>query len=145
MNILLCIDFSESTDKILEKTEELEKLTTAKLWILYVAEPEPDFVGFDVGPQSVRDSQSEQFHSEHRQVQELAERFGKSGVDATALMIQGPTAETILKEAAKLKADIIIIGSHGKGLAYKLLVGSVSEQVIQKAECPVFVVPTHQR
>ena len=145
MNILVCVDLSESTDKVTKSAEELAKLSSAKLWILYVAEPEPDFVGFDTGPQSVRDSHAAKFHSEHRKIQEIADRLRSTSMDATALLVRGPTAETILKEALKLKADIIVVGSHGKGVAHQLLVGSISEQVIRKAECPVFVVPTHER
>lgn len=145
MNILVCVDLSDSTEKVVKKAEELAKAVSAKFWLLYVAEPEPDFVGYEVGPQTVRDSLSEKFHQEHRQIQEIADRMRKNSLDATALMIQGSTAETILKEATKLSADIIVVGTHGKGAVYQLLVGSVSESVIQKADCPIFVVPTHKR
>jgi nucleotide-binding universal stress UspA family protein len=145
MNILVCIDLSYSTEKIVKKARELAQVVSAKVWLLHVAEPDPDFVGFEAGPQSVRDSVSEQFHQEHRQIQGIADRIREDGLDATALLVQGPTAETILKQAMKLSADIIVIGTHGRGAVYKLLVGSVSESIIHKAECPIFVVPTHER
>ena len=145
MNILVCIDFSDSTEKVVSNSEKLAKSVSAKLWILHVAEPEPDFVGYDVGPQYIRDSLAEQFHQEHRLAQEIAEKMREKGLEATALLIQGPTAEVILETAEKVEADIIVIGTHGKGAVYHLLVGSVSEAVIHKAECPIFVVPTHER
>ena len=66
MNILVCIDFSDSTEKIVSTSEKLAKDVSAKLWILHVAEPEPDFVGYEVGPQYIRDSLAEQFHQEHQ-------------------------------------------------------------------------------
>lgn len=145
MNILICIDLSESTALVMQYAHELVKFSSAKVWVLFVADPEPDFVGLDVGPQSVRDSLAKQLHSEHCKIQEIADRLRKDGVDATALMAQGTTAETIIKEASKIKSDIIVVGSHGKGVASQLLVGSVSEQIIHKAECPILVVPTHRR
>ena len=145
MNILVCIDLSEATKKIVARAKELAEAGSTKLWILHIAEPEPDFVGLKVGPQSVRDSLSEQFHQEHRQIQEIANQMREENLNVTALLVQGPTAETILIEASRLSADIIVLGSHGKGAVYQLLVGSVSESVIHKAECPILVVPTHER
>lgn len=145
MNILVCIDFSDANEKVISHSEKLAKAVSSKLWILHVAEPEPDFVGYDVGPQYIRDSLAERFHQEHRMTQEIAEQMREEGLEATALLIQGPTAEVILETAEKVEADIIVIGSHGKGAVYQMLVGSVSEAVIHEAECPILVVPTRER
>lgn len=145
MKILVCIDLSESAEKIMKKAVQIATGLSAKIWLVHVAEPEPDFVGFDVGPQSVRDSLSKLFHEEHRQLQEIATQLRNQGLDTTALLLQGATVETILKEASKLEADMIIVGSHGHGAMYQLLVGSVSEGVLQNSKCPVLVVPTHDR
>lgn len=145
MKILVCVDLSESTEKVVKKAEEIAKALSAKLWLLHIAEPDPDFVGYEVGPQSVRDSLSKEFHDEHRQIQEIADRMRKVGLDTSALLVQGSTVETILKEATKLGVDIVVVGSHGRGATYQLLVGSVSEGVLHKSECPILVVPTHER
>ncbi len=145
MKLLVALDFSESMEKIVKKAEEIAKALSAKVWLLHVAEPEPDFVGWGVGPQSVRDSLSKRFHSEHSQIQEIADRLRKAGLDATALLVQGATVETILRKTSELEADMIILGSHGRGAMHQLLVGSVSEGVIHKSECPVLVIPTHER
>ncbi|HDY68944.1 MAG TPA: universal stress protein [Candidatus Scalindua sp.] len=51
----------------------------------------------------------------------------------------------ILDESSKLKIDLIVVGSHGHGAVYHLIVGSVSEEVLQRSSCPVLVVPTHDR
>ncbi|MBW9266294.1 MAG: universal stress protein [Candidatus Thiodiazotropha sp. (ex. Lucinisca nassula)] len=145
MKILAVVDLSESTANIVEKAEELAIALLAKLWLLHVAEPEPDFVGYDVGPQSVRDTLSQKFHDQHRQLQEIAERMRGNGIDATALLFQGSTVETILHEASRLDVDMIVIGSHGRGAMYHLLMGSVTEGVLHAAKCPILVVPTHNR
>ena len=44
-----------------------------------------------------------------------------------------------------MDVDMIVVGSHGRSAMYQLLVGSVSEGVLHKSECPIVVVPTHQR
>ena len=42
--------------------------------------------------------------------------------------------------AAELKVDVIVVGSHGRGAIARILLGSVSEQVVRHAPCPVLVV-----
>jgi len=59
----------------------------------------------------------------------------------TALLVQGPTTETILGEAEKLAADLIVVGSHGHGALARAIVGSTSRSLLGKAKVPVLVVP----
>ena len=145
MKLLVAVDLSESTQTIVEKVEEMNKEYPAKVWILHNAEPEPDFVEFKVDPLAARDSLAKRFHVEHRQLQEIADRLRKAGLDATALLVHGATVETILKEASDLDVDMIVVGTHGRGAMYQLLLGSVSEGVLHKSRYPVLVIPTHKR
>jgi nucleotide-binding universal stress UspA family protein len=145
MKLLVGIDLSESTEKIVKKVEEIAKTLSAKVWLLHVAEPEPDFVGFEMDSQSERDNRSKIFHGEHHRIQEIADRMRKNGLDTTALLVQGATVETILNEASKLDVDMIVVGSHGRSAIYHLLVGNVCEGILHKSECPILVVPTHER
>lgn len=152
MKILVGIDLSESTEMIVKKVEDIAKALQAKVWLLHVAEPDPDFVGFDnpqvglnVDPKSVRDTLARIVHSEHNQIQTIADRLRKSDLDTTALLVQGATVEVILKKASELDVDMIVVGSHGRGAMYQLVVGSTSEGVIHGSERPVLVVPTRKR
>ncbi len=145
MKLLVGVDLSESTERVVNKVEEIAKALSAQVWLLYIAEPEPDFVGFDFDPESIRDSRAKKFHVEHSQIQEIADRLRKAGLDTTGLLVQGSTVETLLKEALKLNVDMIVIGSHGRGAMYQLLVGSVCEGILHKSGCPILVIPTHQR
>ena len=145
MKLLVAVDLSESTQTIVEKVEEINKEYPAKVWILHNAEPEPDFVEFKVDPLAARETLAKKFHNEHRQIQEIANRLRKAGLDATALLVRGATVETILKEASDLDVDMIVVGTHGRGAMYQLLVGSVSEGILPKSRYPVLVIPTHKR
>ena len=49
------------------------------------------------------------------------------------------SVRNILKQAVSQKADMIIIGTHGKKTQGKILLGSVAEQVLRAAHCPVLV------
>lgn len=141
-NILVAIDFSEIAPAILAQAKFLTQATRGKLWLIHVAPPEPDFVGYQTGPQTERDYIAHKFWEEHRQLQQQAEALRNQKIDATALLLQGPTVETILKEARKLAADLIIVGSHGRSGLYQVFIGSVSSGILQQATCPVLVVPS---
>ena len=52
----------------------------------------------------------------------------------------GDVAGTICRVAADLHTDVIVVGSHGRGAIERILLGSVSEQVVRHAPCPVLVV-----
>ena len=145
MKLLVAVDLSEFTEKVVATVASIAKALGAEVWLVHIAEPEPEFVGLDAGPQSVRDDIAKVFHNEHRQIQEFADGLRETGIDTTALLLQGATTEKILEQAAKLNADMIVVGSHGRGAMLQLLVGSVSEGVLRKSACPVLVVPTQDR
>ena len=145
MKILVTVDLSESTPIVVKKAEEIAKPLSAKVWILHNAEPEPDVLEFKADPQAAREARAEKFHHEHRQLQEIAERLRKAGVEATALLVHGAKVDIILKEASDLDVDLIVVGSHGRNAMYQLLMGSVSGEILRKSRCPILVVPTHQR
>ena len=145
MKILVCVDLSDSTEIIVSKVEQMCSRLAARVWLLHNAVPEPDTVEFRVDPIAARKELARKFHVEHRQIQELAERMRKSGLQVTALLVHGKTVDMILTEAADLDVDMIVVGSHGGGAMYQLLVGSVSEGVLHKSKLPVLVIPTHKR
>jgi nucleotide-binding universal stress UspA family protein len=145
MKILVCVDLSDSTEEILKTIKELCQPLNAKIWLLHNAMPEPDTIEFKVDPIEARESLAKKFHQQHCQIQELAEQFRKSGVEATALLVHGKTIDTILTEASDLDVDVIVVGSHGHGAMYQLLVGSISEGVLHRSSKPVLVIPTHER
>ena len=145
MKILVCVDLSKSTETIVNKIEELTRSLSARVWLLHNAIPEPDTIEFKVDPIAARESLAKKFHVEHREIQKLAERLRKAGVETTALLVHGKTIDVILKEAADLDVDMIAVGSHGHGAMYQLLVGSISEDVLHRSRLPVLVIPTKKR
>jgi nucleotide-binding universal stress UspA family protein len=63
------------------------------------------------------------------------------GVAIEAAIREGRTATAILEQAASMRADLLVIGTHGRSGFDRLLVGSVAEKVLRKASCPVLTVP----
>jgi len=140
-DILVPIDFSDCAKTVLETAARLAEAFDGKLWVVHVAAPDPDFVGFEVGPQTVRDQRARDLREEHRLLQAEADALRDRGIEATALLLEGPTVEKILEEAERLDVDGIVIGSHGHGAAYRLLLGSVSESILRHTRVPLTIVP----
>ena len=141
MNIVVAIDFSNATESVMRITQRIAGKSGAHIYLLHVADPEPDFMGYDAGPEVVRDQVAELHNEAHRRTQDLAERLRQSGLEATALTIQGAIVESVLDQAERLDAGFIVVGSHGHGAMYDLLVGSISEGIVRQSVRPVLVVP----
>jgi nucleotide-binding universal stress UspA family protein len=140
-NMLALIDLTPLGEVVVNHAATLAKGTGAKLWILHVAAPEPDFVGFETGPQHVRDHRASTLRTEHRYLQDMRDQLQALGVNAEALLVQGSTVESVFLEVERLHIDLIAVGSRGHSGLYKILMGSMSEQVLKRAQVPVLVVP----
>jgi nucleotide-binding universal stress UspA family protein len=139
--ILVPVDFSDATAPAVEQASRLAEAMSARLVLLHVAAPEPEFIGYDPGPPSVRQQVAEELTGEHRRLQALERSIEGRGLDVTALTVQGYPVEKILDEAGRRRADLIVMGSHGHGMLRTLLVGSVTEGVLRDATIPVLIVP----
>ena len=72
--------------------------------------------------------------------QELVERGRQTGVSVSFLIWTGDPGDMIVEAAEAEHADMILVGSHGRGAVGRLFLGSVSEHVVRNAPCPVLVV-----
>lgn len=140
-NILVSIDFDDNEHILINKALEFGKAFNAKIWILHIAAPEPEFVGYDVGPQYIRDVRADELRDEHKSLQKFADDLIKKGLEAEGLLIQGATTDMIIEEANKLNTDLIIAGHNKRNFIYDIFVGSVSEDIINESNIPVLVVP----
>lgn len=142
--ILIAVDFSAVSAELIRVGAEFAGSRQAELFLVHVTAPNPDFIGYEVGPQTVRDNLATRYHEEHRQLQSMEADLTDRGIEVTALLLQGPTIEKLLSEAARLEVGMIIMGSHGHSALHDLLVGSVTDGVLRKSNVPVLVVPAHQ-
>lgn len=149
MNILVSIDFSDITEQVLQQSSKLAKSMQAEIFLLHVAEPNPDHIAYDydpaamyvIDPSEIRDQIAQRFHKEHQTLQKYAQQLRDDGLNCRALMVQGETIEMILNGVDKLAADFIVAGTHGKGVISQILLGSTSEKLIKKSTVPVYLVP----
>jgi len=142
-SVLAAVDFSEVTGAVVAQAGRMALAFKVPVTLLHVVQPEPDFVGFEPGPEVVRQAVARDFVRERERLHTLRDELRPrlSGLECNALQVQGPTAEKILEEADRLHAGWIVLGSHGHGALYHLLVGSVAEAVLRKAKVPVVIIP----
>ena len=60
-------------------------------------------------------------------------------------IVEGDPAAQILRKADELEADIVIMGTHGKGILAHAFLGSVAQKVLQRIKIPVFVIPIPEK
>jgi nucleotide-binding universal stress UspA family protein len=140
-NILVTVNFEENMNRLLDKARDIAQKFAARVYLIHVATPEPDYVGYDVGPQYIRDNRAIELRSEHRQLQSCAQRLNLQGVQTEALLMQGATVETILKESNKLSIDLIITGHHKHYLFYNMFIDGMDAALINRSKTPVLIVP----
>ncbi len=156
-NLLAAIDFSTSTDGVIEESCRLAKALDAKLWVLHVASDEahavtyetssysdliPDISNMPADVQLARDLSAEELKREHRELLGLSSKLKSEGVTSQAILVKGNAAKEIVSKANDIDADIILLGSHGHGLLHKALLGSVSESIIRHAPCKIMIIPS---
>lgn len=133
--ILLATDLSQASDIATDWAFDLARRLGASLLVVSVIDPRD--LRLPGGRFRARVDQVR----ERREVaaQALVLRGGRSGVEVTFLVWDGDPAESIVAAAHAEQADLLLVGSHGRGPIGRLLLGSVSEHVVRNAPCPVLV------
>ena len=144
MNILVAVDLSPATAKVIEAARGVADLTGASIYVLHVVESEPDFIGYDADPEVLRARVAADFPLEYQRVQGLTKKLQDEGLDAIDWLARGPAVKTTLKIADKLDAGLFVVGTHGHGAVYDVLIGSYSAEIIRKTKLPVLVVPIRE-
>ncbi len=145
MNILVAIDLSSASQKILDKAKTLALALPAKVCLLHVVEDDLDLLGHEPDSQDTSDQGPQEFPQEHKDLQKEVDELRESGIDTKGLLAQGSIVDVILQKSKQLEIDIIIVGTHGHGGVHHMIFGSVSEGVLRNSSCPILVIPTHDR
>ncbi len=136
------VDFSKASHAALEKAAELAARLRTELFVIHASEEHAA-----TGPAVVFAPPPTPTHAE-RHGRELeawvleAQRLGAAA--ARSAMIRGRPAAAIARFAAEERLDLLVVGSHGHGGLHQLLIGSVTEELLRAAPCPVLVIRAPQ-
>jgi nucleotide-binding universal stress UspA family protein len=134
--LLLATDLTDASIAATEEAFELAGRLGAALLVVSIIDPGSLLLPggrFRVRVDQVRE-QREQL------AQALVERGREDGIDVSFLIWTGDPGDMIVSAAEAEQADMVLVGSHGRGAVGRLFIGSVSEHVVRHAPCPVLVV-----
>ncbi len=135
--ILLCVDFSEESDRVAARARDIADRYGAGLRLIHVVEHLPvDTTGEFMAPQQIL-AHEDMLENATERLHRIAERIGVPSADCC--VAAGYTKQEILAHAKDIQCDLIVVGSHGRhGLA--LLLGSTANALLHGAECDVLAV-----
>lgn len=132
--VLVAADLSAAAGPTIALAERFAKLVGAKLRVLTVFEPLPDLSGVPpVDPNQYFALAQETLE------QNVWPQVKVPGVEK--FVRHGHVVETVTREAFDWKADVLVVGSHGKGWAQRVLLGSVTERLINNLPTSLLVAP----
>ena len=142
--ILIATDGSENGRQAISAGMEIARLSQGKAYALYVID-NTDLLQGKEG-QKWKMLMEEQFKSFGLELTATVEEAAKTaGIEVEFITLEGNPAEKILNFAEKQDIDMIVVGSLGKTVTERFLLGSVSERVVRNAKVPVLVVHGRRR
>ena len=145
-SIIVAIDFQHKIISVLNIAKKMAKAFGAKLYIVHSEIVGPEYVNSVIqvtGQQPSMEIINQQKILIEKRLSEIHKDLLKAKIKSECVFMEGPTIENILDEAEKVKAEIIIIGSHEHGKFYHLIFGSTHNLLIKKSTIPVLIIPPH--
>ncbi len=143
-NILVPIDFSETSRKVLKYAVPLAEKLAARIVLVHVIEPRiyPENL---VIPAEIEDMNIRLMQSGRQMLERLRQKVVGPAAKADVLVTLGKPYQQIVELAKAEQADLIVIATHGyTGLKHAFL-GSTAERVVRYAECPVLTVREREK
>lgn len=138
--VLCPVDFSPTSTAVLSWTRLIAEAFEARVEILYADWSEPPRY-FTEGQLSVLDSEEQrQRHGLEHDLRDLAKKVLGPHISYSVSVVEGHAVDVILDRSRKSPPDLVVMSSHGRSGVARLLLGSVAENVVHEAECPVLIV-----
>lgn len=140
-NILVPVDGSETSYAAVVQAAELAKAFGGKITVVQVLALDPYIAAEYISATQTNDLIERARTSVLKTLEEAAAKFSDLGIPVEAKLLEGQVVHReIIKEAETSKADLIVIGSHGRTGLKRLFLGSVAQSVLGEAHIPVLVV-----
>jgi len=135
-NILLATDFSDASEKAFNYATAIARLHGSKIYVVHVLPPEStSFI-----PELPRDRSRQE--AEH-EMGTLAGRSQLKEIAHETALRAGPVWNVLSAVIHEQNIELVVLGTHGRGGLKKLVLGSVAEEVVRRAGCPVITVGPH--
>ena len=141
MKILIALDASAHSDRALEFVTRMRWPAGSRVIVLAALQPVANVL---VGPQEAGPVPPEVIEQQRRQLEELVSvaegTLREAGFSTEGRVLEGDPREALIQAALEERADLMVVGSHGRTGIAKLILGSVSSHIVTHAPCSVLVV-----
>lgn len=143
INIVLPIDFSETSDRLINGAVQFAKQCNGRICLIHVAPTDIGFAIGDMGFQYFPEVEQNEIKEELRQLNVMEQHITSQGVDCEHILKQGVAKDIILDYSREKNASYIVMGSHGRSGIYDVFVGSLTKDLTKSSTIPVLVIPMH--
>lgn len=144
MKILISTDGSEVSRAAIEKCFQIigapEKTAIKIVSVYEVIEPMDISISPEFSQELEDSARTLAEENAELAVAQIKERFPDSNLDLTVRISTGAPDKVIIETAKDWAADLIVIGSHGRGFWSRMLLGSITDSLVRNAPCSVLVV-----
>jgi nucleotide-binding universal stress UspA family protein len=141
MRVLLAIDGSAVSDHAIDAVARRPWPASTTVRVLSVIQPyAPPATEVVLAAATINDIRAQQAEAADRLTKAAGERLAASGLTVETAVSEGDARTAIVDAADDWKADLIVVGSHGRTGLKRLVLGSVAQSVVAHAHCSVEVV-----
>lgn len=152
--VLIALDYDPTAQKIAEAGYSLAKSMGAEVFLLHVISDPVYYASRDYSPimgfngymdmgSILKDSKEGLHDASNRFLDKTKKHLADEMIQT--LVKEGDFAEAILKAAKEIHADVIVLGTHSQKWLEKIVMGSVTEKVLNHTSVPLFIIPTKKR
>jgi nucleotide-binding universal stress UspA family protein len=140
--ILVPTDFSDGSDKATQYAAMIARSLKARIVLVHAIQP---YTYGMTETFNLVDHYTALKTIAGPMLDQARKRLVKQGVSVETDLLTGPAHGEILRKARRAKADLIVMGTHGRTGVEHFLLGSVAEKVVRMSACPVLTVPPAKR
>ena len=135
-------DFSRASNAALQRAVAMAKADRAQLIVVHVMTPPSLVLPVDgyISPSLYENLEASARAQAQKRLKAIVAGAKKAGARATGLLLEGVPHERVARAAQARKADLLVIGTHGRTGLAKFFLGSVATRLVASAACPVLTV-----
>jgi len=140
--LLVCVDFSDVTPRVMDEARDLARALDSNVHVIHVIPTPPDYMMYSPGASMPMAAVAPDMRVETERLQKLIAPLADASVKAAFEILEGHVIDEIVATAKRIDAGHIVMGSHGHGAFYNLVLGSVAEAIMRKVDVPLTIVPS---
>ena len=140
-NVVVGVDGSDQSRHAATVSADLARRNGATLHLVTIVRPPEGWWGIVGSPPTPSALSKSLTDAQHEILDSIVASINLSDIEVIQVEDVGDPARMLLDYAARVDADVIVVGRRGAGVIERLMLGSVANRVVHDAECPVLLVP----